>query len=343
MRDKVSGKFERMSDKDYLKRVETRFGETFQLDLITFNGDNVTVFCKSHGEFSKNKHDFLRSKGCPVCARKKTSVECWVKSSKEKHNDMFDYSLVKELNGNKAVSIICKEHGVFNQNPIRHKAGAIGCKPCSLRIQGEKRRKTQEHLISDFVKVHGYEYDYSEVVYTNVKEKVTILCNYHGAFTQTPDNHLQGQGCPVCSLDTPFRKSGYVSKCKKTKGRSNIYIILCQNYNERFLKIGITNATLNSRYSKVDSLPYEYTKIIFLEGDAGEIWQLERDLLRMLVDIKYIPKLHFAGMTECVVEDYYTIAKSLGLLSQDDKNHVARKAKIELLKHFPCLEEVLTK
>lgn len=64
MRDKVSGKFERMSDEDYLKRVETIFGETFQLDLITFSGDNVTVFCRRHGEFSKNKHDFLRSKGC---------------------------------------------------------------------------------------------------------------------------------------------------------------------------------------------------------------------------------------------------------------------------------------
>lgn len=43
MRDKVSGKFERMSDEDYLKRVENRFEETFQLDLITFNGDNVTM------------------------------------------------------------------------------------------------------------------------------------------------------------------------------------------------------------------------------------------------------------------------------------------------------------
>ena len=52
MRDKVSGKFERMSDEDYLKRVENRFEGTFQLDLITFNGDNVTVFCKSQGDVS---------------------------------------------------------------------------------------------------------------------------------------------------------------------------------------------------------------------------------------------------------------------------------------------------
>ena len=335
MRDKVSGKFERMSDEDYLKRVENRFEETFQLDLITFNGDNVTVFCKSHGEFSKNRYDFLRSKGCPVCARKKTSVECWVKYSKEKHNDMFDYSLVKELNGSKPVPIICKEHGVFNQNPMRHKAGANGCKPCSLKMQGVKRKKTQERLISDFVRVHGYEYDYSEVVYINAKEKVTILCRQHGTFVQTPDNHLQGQGCPSCGLDTPFKKSSYISKCKKTKGRSNIYVILCHGNDEKFFKIGITNTNLSTRYNKVDSLPYEYTKVIFLEGEAGEIWQLERDLLKLLVESKYTPKLPFAGMTECVVEDYVVVIKSLDLLTHE--NSVARKVKEELLKHFPSL------
>lgn len=341
MRDKVSGRFERMSDKDYLKRVEDRFGETFQLDLITFNGDKVTVVCDKHGEFSKNKHDFLRSKGCPTCARKKTSIACWVKSSREKHNDAFDYSLVKELRGNEPVPIICKEHGVFNQNPIRHKAGANGCKPCSLRGLCEKRKKTQECLISDFVKVHGCEYDYSEVVYVNVKEKVSIVCKHHGVFRQTPDNHLQGQGCPACSLDTPFKKTGYISRCKKTKGRSNIYIILCYNDDERFFKIGITNTSLGIRYSKVDSLPYEYTELLFLEGEAGEVWQLERDLLKLLVENKYAPKLNFAGMTECVVEDHLAIIKSLDSLSNIGENNFARKAKVEILKHFPFLEEVI--
>ena len=44
-------------------------------------------------------------------------------------------------------------------------------------------------------------------------------------------------------------------------------------------------------------------------------------------------------MTECVVEDYYVVIKVLDLLEQD--NIIARKAKVELLEHFPCLEEVL--
>lgn len=342
MRNKISGKFEKLPNEDYLKRVENKFGDTFQLNEIKFVGENVIVFCKKHGEFSKNKHDFLRSKGCPSCARKKTSVTDWVKISQEKHNDMFDYSLVDELNGSKPVPIICKEHGVFNQNPMRHKAGANGCKPCSLRENGLKRRKGQEEILSEFKEVHGECYDYSNVKYISVKQKVDITCIDHGVFSQTPDNHLQGQGCPLCSLETPYKKSSYILKCKKTKGRSNIYIILCYNEEERFVKIGITNTKLSVRYSKGDSLPYNHTRLLFLESGAGEVWQLERDLLKQLSNYKYTPKFPFAGMTECVVEDISEIIRALDLLCVGG-NDVARKAKVELLKHFPCLEEVLNK
>ena len=47
----------------------------------------------------------------------------------------------------------------------------------------------------------------------------------------------------------------------------------------------------------------------------------------------------FERMSECVVEDYSVVVKVLDLLAQD--NIIARKAKVELLKHFPCLEDVL--
>ena len=111
------------------------------------------------------------------------------------------------------------------------------------------------------------------------------------------------------------------------------------NNDEKFFKIGITNTNLSTRYNKVDSLPYEYTKIVFLEGEAGEIWQLERDLLKLLVESKCTPKLPFAGMTECVVEDYAVVIKPLDLLTHE--NIIARKAKEELLKHFPSLSNQL--
>lgn len=47
--------------------------------------------------------------------------------------------------------------------------------------------------------VHGDKYDYSLVEYNNSKKKVKIICKYHGVFTQSPNTHLGGHGCPRCA------------------------------------------------------------------------------------------------------------------------------------------------
>ncbi|WP_158011135.1 NUMOD4 domain-containing protein [Hymenobacter lapidarius] len=47
-------------------------------------------------------------------------------------------------------------------------------------------------------KVHGATYDYSQVVYFRTNVHVTIICPTHGAFSQTPNTHMQGSGCQKC-------------------------------------------------------------------------------------------------------------------------------------------------
>jgi hypothetical protein len=48
--------------------------------------------------------------------------------------------------------------------------------------------------------LHKRKYTYPEVEkeYVNAKTKITIICPDHGEFKQTPDNHLQGNGCKEC-------------------------------------------------------------------------------------------------------------------------------------------------
>ena len=60
-------------------------------------------------------------------------------------------------------------------------------------------RKTKEQFISDAIKVHGDKYDYSKVEYKGKDIKVCIICPIHGEFWQRPHNHLEGEGCPICS------------------------------------------------------------------------------------------------------------------------------------------------
>jgi GIY-YIG catalytic domain len=48
---------------------------------------------------------------------------------------------------------------------------------------------------------HGARYDYTEFAYVNSATKGKILCSLHGAFWQTPGNHMNGRGCPACAIE----------------------------------------------------------------------------------------------------------------------------------------------
>jgi len=64
------------------------------------------------------------------------------------------------------------------------------------------RRSSTAAFIAKAQAVHGRFYDYGQVAYTGSATKVTIGCPEHGPFTQTPNNHLAGRGCPGCMVRT---------------------------------------------------------------------------------------------------------------------------------------------
>lgn len=61
------------------------------------------------------------------------------------------------------------------------------------------KRKTTEEFIQDAIKIHKDKYSYENVVYRNCTSKVEIYCNTcKKYFMQTPNEHLDGCGCPTC-------------------------------------------------------------------------------------------------------------------------------------------------
>lgn len=48
---------------------------------------------------------------------KKVTTEEFIEKAKKIHGDRYDYSLVDYVRANIPVKIICKVHGVFEQNP----------------------------------------------------------------------------------------------------------------------------------------------------------------------------------------------------------------------------------
>jgi len=125
------------------------------------------------------------------------TTEQFIEKAKLIHNNKYDYSLTKFINSKTKVKIICPIHGEFEQFHGKH-LSKKGCFKCGFISRCKLATSNTETFIKKAVKVHGEKYDYSNVTYIGKENKVEIKCKYHGIFSQTPHNHLAGNGCPHC-------------------------------------------------------------------------------------------------------------------------------------------------
>ena len=118
----------------------------------------------------------------------KKATEEFIRKAREVHGDKYDYSKAEYKNHLTKITIICPEHGEFQQIPSGHLSGH-GCPKCS-----GKAKLTTEEFIRKAREVHGDKYDYSKVDYKNANTNITIVCPEHGEFEQRPADHLRGAG-----------------------------------------------------------------------------------------------------------------------------------------------------
>lgn len=72
------------------------------------------------------------------------------------------------------ISIICKEHGIFNMRPANHTNQKQGCPKCGKLKQAKTQSLTTDQWIEKARLVHGDKYDYSKVTYSKSSEKVCV-------------------------------------------------------------------------------------------------------------------------------------------------------------------------
>ena len=84
---------------------------------------------------------------------------------------------------------------------------------------------TLEEVLCRFHKVHGDKYDYSlinENEYTNVNQKVPIVCPKHGMFLQRASHHIEGQGCKKCAIEINAKLNSIRQKGKVPNNRAKL-------------------------------------------------------------------------------------------------------------------------
>lgn len=149
-------------------------------------------------------------------------------------------------------------------------------------------KKSVYDFIEDAEKVHGKKYDYSKVEYNGCKEKVCIICPEHGEFWQTPDNHLQKRGCPICryinsAAHSTLTTDEFVKRAKKIhgskydysnveyKGNNKKVAIICHEKDENGKEHGVFWQTPTGHIDKMAGCPkcsknHKYTTEEFMES-----------------------------------------------------------------------------
>jgi len=122
--------------------------------------------------------------------------EKFILKANKKHSNKYDYSLVKYINSQIKVKIICPDHGIFEMKPNNHTRS--GCPKCKGELIRSLKVKSTDQYIIDAKKIHGDKYDYSLVNYITAHDKIKIICTIHGIFEQIPNNHLNGANCQKC-------------------------------------------------------------------------------------------------------------------------------------------------
>ena len=147
--------------------------------------------------------------------RNRYTTKTYIEACKHIHGNKYNYSETEYINGDTKVTIICKDHGKFEQRGKSHLQGK-GCIKCSGKYQ-----YTTKEWVEKAIEVHGDKYDYSETEYIRNKEKIIIICKEHGKFEQQPSEHLRGYGCIKCSGKYQYTTKEFITLAKDIHNNNN--------------------------------------------------------------------------------------------------------------------------
>jgi hypothetical protein len=240
---------------------------------------------------------------------KKLTQEEFIERSNRIHNNKYDYSLVEYMNISTKVKIVCPKHDEFLQQPRMHLKGQ-SCSKCYF----EHRKSNAEEFSQKSNIIHNNKYNYSKVNYITSKKKVIIICPEHEEFLQKPHDHLNGQGCPYCTVDDrKLNTEEFTQKSKKVHTEKYDYskviyidtrtpvVIICSEHGEFLQKptIHLSGSGCQScAKSGFDQNKHGYCYYIKFESDNQTLYKIgitnltiNKRLMRMLVYKDYTPTI----------------------------------------------------
>lgn len=293
------------NNEDFKTKANLIHNNNYEYDCSEYSkaSDKISIRCKSHGIFSMTANKHLSGRGCQKCKKEESynseSFDSYVSRAKNTHGEKYKYVKKYRLNNRTWVEYICDEHGTIKQNAFAHLKG-ISCRKCSNKKLGSYATLTNDEFIERANKKHNFTYDYSLSTYLRAAKKIKIICKKHGVFLQTPNHHLNGQGCQMCANEKPgqgWSRAGFVEVCGNRVAKT--YLVRLYSDSESFYKVGITCKSIKARFH---GSKYNVEIISHIESSPERVFDIEKMIHRKLKKFKYTPDINFGGMTECFSE-----------------------------------------
>lgn len=137
----LSQKKAELSFKSFLEKASVLHDGFYDYSVSKVSYQSVSskidIICPQHGIFNTKASIHLSGSGCPNCIFQNyyhLNPKDFSEKAFKIHGTKYDYSSVEYSGSFKKVSIICKDHGLFEQTPASHFQGS-GCPTCSAIIR----------------------------------------------------------------------------------------------------------------------------------------------------------------------------------------------------------------
>ena len=243
----------------------------------------VIITCLEHGDFEQTPGNHLYGYGCPVCAGvNKLTPEIFIVKAKTVHGDKYDYSLVTgDISSHRKVTIICPEHGVFQQTPTGHLSGK-GCPKCAVKKREETNLKRYgvKNVMAlpetlDKIKLaiqNKYGVDYAMQDKYLAQKQQDVISDKYGVKsflgTKACRNQLVRRCMERYGVSHPMQSKEVVSKNLQAKRKNGTFNTSC--IEERIKSLGIFEPQYNkdARYPYLCDF-YDKDRDLFIEVNAS--------------------------------------------------------------------------
>ena len=154
--------------------------------------------CSKGHIYEQTPNSHLHGQSCPTCGHKKQSKK--ITKTKDEYlqecrDKGYDLPIEDYVNGSAKIKHKCPNGHIYKQTPNHHLRGN-GCPICANIKKSNTFLKTSKKYTLE-CKEKGFDLPVED--YKGNKEKITHTCIKGHIYYQTPSDHLQGIGCPICN------------------------------------------------------------------------------------------------------------------------------------------------